>query len=61
MGFMQAATVHTLKGNVAAGAASDTAGSGRASGHPSWVSKSPPRVQGKVVASVAMMSKVRTV
>ena len=61
MGFVRATTVHTLKSSVAAGAASDTAGGGRASVQPCWVRVNPPVAGGDVVASVAMMSEAMTV
>ena len=61
MVFMQATTVYTLMGSVAAGAASDRADGRRASVHPSCVQVSALVAGGKVVASVAMMSEAMTV
>jgi len=61
MGFVWAPTVHTLKGYLAAGAASNTADGVRASVCPSWGCERILMAGGKVVASVAMMSEAMTV
>jgi len=57
VGFVQTTTVHTLKTGMAAGAASNTTGSGRVSVHPSWVCKGEPMTGGWVGTPIAIMGE----